>query len=269
MKKLFYNFYVGPITIIYIAIALVTGRFYFLFIHLVISLIHELFHVIGAKIFKVNVEEITMYPFGFMAKIEDLEQLKPYKQLIILILGPLSYFFSILILKIIFEINIISLEAFKNGLEAAKSVLFFNLIPIYPFDGNRILYASFSLIFEEKLAQILKVVVSIVSSIFLFKFLIEEEQFIIIIFIVIEHIRLLMTLNKNYQNFLLLRLYEKSERKIKISTRPRIYRHYENYYLYNNVILDEKQVISLKLSLKKQKKDKIKKIMLKIKKNFS
>ena len=63
-------------TIITIIISLLIGRFRLLFLQYFIAFIHELFHCIGAIIFKLKINQIHFLPFGFYAEIDDLYNVK-------------------------------------------------------------------------------------------------------------------------------------------------------------------------------------------------
>ena len=78
-------------------------------------IIHELSHYMVAKIFRVKVKEIQFLPIGFYLKIDDLELEKLYKQILVLSAGPLSYFISYLVLKIMYKYDIISIYGYEDG----------------------------------------------------------------------------------------------------------------------------------------------------------
>jgi len=245
MKRQFPNFYVNPFTVIYIAIALILGRFYFLFIHLFVALIHELFHVLPALIFKMKVKEIEMLPFGFYASISDLEEHHPLKQIVVLLLGPLSIFISLIILKSLYVFDVISIYGYNHGVEASISILIFNLLPIYPLDGNRIINAILSLICEESITKIICIFISSICSILMSIYLFKQSQIIITVFLLINGVKYILNSYQNYRNFLLIRAFDNKKRKVKISSKPRIYRHYDNYCFIENRLINEGEIIRI------------------------
>lgn len=97
---------------------------------------HELSHAIVALLLKVDIKEFEFTPFGVCAKYED--NLSDLKELIISASGPL---FSIFLAysyenKIYFIINIL--------------ITIFNLLPVYPLDGGRILRVILKFVFGKK-----------------------------------------------------------------------------------------------------------------------
>lgn len=107
-----------------------TFIYYYLFVFM-----HELAHILVALVLKVDIKEIELLPIGMNAKYEN--NISKYKELFISLAGPLaSFLFSI---------------CFKNATFAQinLSIAFLNLVPIYPFDGGRILRCFLKIIFGD------------------------------------------------------------------------------------------------------------------------
>lgn len=104
-------------------------------------LMHELAHVITALILKVDVIDITLLPIGVNAKY--IEKISEIKELIISLAGPLASFLFTMLLK-----N----KTFKS---INLCIGVFNLIPIYPMDGGRILKCFFKIFLGEKIGKII------------------------------------------------------------------------------------------------------------------
>jgi len=98
-------------------------------------LIHELSHIIVAKIYKININNLRISIFGFSAQIENNKRNKTKEKILMYFVGPLFNF----ILAIIFYFSDI------EHLEKLKIVYInvclgiFNLFPILPLDGGNIL----------------------------------------------------------------------------------------------------------------------------------
>jgi len=122
LLALLYNLYISKKSIFFIA---------YLFI-----IMHELSHMIVALLLNVDIQEITLLPFGATARY--IGKINPLKEFLIAIAGP----FATLIFAFFyhhdtyFKVNIL--------------ILLFNLIPIYPLDGGRILKVILIFIFKNK-----------------------------------------------------------------------------------------------------------------------
>lgn len=125
LLALLYNLYFGKKDIFFIA---------YMFI-----IMHELAHMIVALILNIDIAEITLLPFGATAKYKGKISLK--QEFLISIAGPIaSLFFAY-----IYHNN--------TYLKINLLIFIFNMLPIYPLDGGRILKVFFVIIFGRKLGN--------------------------------------------------------------------------------------------------------------------
>ena len=134
----------------------------FLFIFV---LFHELGHALAAKYFKINTKDITLYPFGGIARISQSPN-NCWEDLVISFAGPLANFLIaalLLLIDIIIPVSFLKLLILIN---IAMGV--FNLIPIYPMDGGRILNAILSTVVNENKAKLLSLNLGLCFNLVLF-----------------------------------------------------------------------------------------------------
>ena len=243
MKQLF-NFIVNPLTILYILIALIFNKFAFIFIHYLVAFIHEFFHFLMAKFLKVKVGEIEFLPIGFYLKIPDLESYSFHKQLLVLIAGPSSYIFSCAIIKILYNLGILSLYGYEDAMISNKFILLFNLLPIYPLDGAKIIELFLTPFINEYKLRASRIIISILSLVIFSSYLLSLGEVITMLFLFISLIISIINFKKNYLLYLISRLSNRNSMKIKINSKKEIYRLNDNYCYINNKIIDEKGIIS-------------------------
>lgn len=129
--------------------------------------IHEMGHIYVAKFLGHKVREISVYPFGFSATIEHFNHIKPLEIFFILIGGIGFHLVFPLFFKILYDYQMISYVYYQYIIEINKSIFLFNLLPVFPLDGGRFLFALLRLFFNYKRSKQLTVFVSLIFIIVL------------------------------------------------------------------------------------------------------
>ena len=147
---------------LFLFLFLLTSQLEMYLLLMLFAIIHELGHLAAGLILKFKPEEIKLTPVGLQIqfKVSDeeykLNNVKSYtiKKAIIALAGPLTNFIIATIMIAIAQINIgfqytyiFSLIVYSNLL-----IAMFNLIPIYPMDGGRVVKEILSIIFGKKKA---------------------------------------------------------------------------------------------------------------------
>ena len=218
MKK-FLNlskFEVGISFIPFLIVILFSGYYKLFFTYFLITLIHELGHILMACIFKVKVNKVKLSIFGFNGEIENIDYLKIYKQILIIIMGPLTYFVSLFLIRELYLNEVISLVMYYKALASNKYILIFNLLPIYPLDGGRLLKIVLDKIFTYKNSKRILYLVSFVFMIGFVIYTIECKQYLMYVFLLVNFMINILSLNKQWKRFLVNRYYIKNNYKEKI-----------------------------------------------------
>lgn len=138
------------------------------------SIFHEMGHILTGLILKEKLEKIEIMPFGFSACFGYKYKEKYYsiKEIIITLAGPCTSGILAILCKYIDMIYITKHEAIYVNL----LIMFFNLMPLYPLDGGRILkrilHIKFDTIKTEtlitKITEINLIILTITSSILVY-----------------------------------------------------------------------------------------------------
>ncbi len=143
------------------------------------ALIHELGHLIAGLLMGMKPEKIELMPFGvsisFKIKVEEYnKKIKKgnkleVKKILVALAGPLTNFIIIVIT------TNINLDIFKSLMIIYTNflIMIFNLLPIYPLDGGRILkgilHINFGLrtseIYTNIISKIMVTIITVASSI--------------------------------------------------------------------------------------------------------
>ena len=186
---------VSKYTYIIVLLALITGQIKELLGLLIIILSHEFGHYFMSKIFKWNIDKIYLYPFGGLIKYNEKID-KPFKEeLLIAISGILNQFLVYLLFLILNKYAIVSNYFFNILKNYNYSIILFNLIPIIPLDGSKILNIVLNKLFSFRKSYIILNIISIILLIiFIFK---SNISLVIVILFLIYKISLNIK-NKEY-----------------------------------------------------------------------
>ena len=116
--------------------------FYGLFVHFFLAFVsmtlHELGHIIAAVVFKQRVYSIRLLPIGLSSEIDD-PAFGGWKVIVVSISGPLSNILIVLVLILVKTYYFFLPEYFHNVLYLNTCLALFNMIPVLPLDGGKIL----------------------------------------------------------------------------------------------------------------------------------
>lgn len=114
-------------------------------------LLHELGHAFAARRYGIATRDITLLPFGGLARLTRMPD-KPQHEIVIALAGPAVNLAIAVVLFVILvvlqqrpEPLVFGLSLLGNLLAANVFMLLFNLIPAFPMDGGRVLRAGLAL----------------------------------------------------------------------------------------------------------------------------
>ena len=129
MKNIYPKIQIHPFFYLVSFLAFITGNFKSFCLFMSILIVHECGHILAALYFHWNILTIFLFPFGALTMFQDHLN-KPIKEeLIIVLMGPI---FQCIFYYILSIYSLPYLKSFHYGL------LFFNLLPIVPLDGSKI-----------------------------------------------------------------------------------------------------------------------------------
>ena len=151
--------------------------------------------MISALFFKVEVDKIYIYPLGGITKLNMDLNIHPFKEFIITITGLLFQNIAYLLLIMIFDRELV--------LKYHLSILLFNLLPIYPLDGGKLLKLVIELFIPYKKSLKLSVYISYILVIILYikNLSIKLDIIITVILLIFLVIKEHKKINYNYHKF--------------------------------------------------------------------
>ncbi|MCE0451838.1 MULTISPECIES: M50 family metallopeptidase [Brevibacillus] len=124
-----------------IGLSVVTGHFLEVITLFVIVLIHELGHVAMARELGWTVKEVQLLPFGGVATMEDSYATDPMDEIVVALAGPFLNMVMMAASYLFWFMGIWTEEWARFFLVSNLTIAMFNLLPIWPLDGGRILLA--------------------------------------------------------------------------------------------------------------------------------
>ena len=208
MMKLWNKISIHPLTYIMILISLLSGLFKLVLIAFTIVILHELGHIICLIIFKRKINKIIILPFGGLIKIDSPISSYILEDLLISISGISMQLVIGIISILLYQNNIIDYYLYQSIYFYNTIIITFNLIPLCPLDGYKIVKLIEEIIIPYKRTFIYSFFISVLIfiSIILFKVNLVKENILVFIFILISTILEYKNRNKYVLRFYLERL---------------------------------------------------------------
>lgn len=222
-----------------------TGHFINLIVLTSLILFHEMGHYLASKIFKYKVDKIIIYPYGGMTKLDTIVNTRIRNDIIVAISGSVFQIIYFIIIYLLYINNLIREQVYNLFEIYHKSMLLFNLLPIVPLDGSKIVNLILSKYFSYNMANRITVLISLFTIMISLKLEVFERNYstILIIFILMKNIYSFYNeIDYIYNRFLLERyLYNFNYKKVKvIDSKNKMYKNKKHFFINNNKIVPEK-----------------------------
>ena len=226
-------FKIHPFTYIIALIFILIGYFKFYLSFMLVLFIHELGHITLSLIFKWHIKSIILLPLGLLLKFEDNLNKSLIEEFIISISG------------IVFQLVFITFIHNYYLVISSNIILIFNILPIYPLDGSKVINIVLNKITNFKTSYFLTLLLSFITIIILISLSIINRTLIFMISFIpllINLIELLTNKDNIFIKFLLERyLYNINFKKTKyINSIKYMKRDYKHYIVFENRIDSEK-----------------------------
>lgn len=137
-------------------------------------------HFIAGKLLHLKVKEIKIFMFGGVTTLNEDLNLNIYKEILLLIMGPITQILFVALLFILYRLEFISTLAYTKFYSINMLLLKFNLLPILPLDGGKLINNLLDLIISYDLSHTISIIISFISLPLLFTF--DNKLLIIILF---------------------------------------------------------------------------------------
>lgn len=197
MKTILNKIYLHPFFLITVLIFVLMGYFRLISYFMILIIVHELGHILVSLLFKWKIDKVIVLPFGCLTKFNEIINRPLYQDFLVASSG--------IILQLIFYTIFVNKIDYKYFSSINYFIIVFNLIPIYPLDGSKILNIFFNIITSYKNSILLTVIVSYILIIVLSIYFLSSNKLIcfVLIFLFIEVNRLYNMRKELFNKFLL------------------------------------------------------------------
>lgn len=213
------NFKIDLKIFIFIILYYFTKQIKIYSIIMIFCMLHEFGHLLAGLIVKMKPSQIKIMPFGFSISFKtDIDaynykilngNLIAIKKIFVALAGPLT---NAILILVIYNMDINYLDK-QMMIFANLIILIFNMLPIYPLDGGRVLKEILHIaigikkakIYSNEISIFISIFITIISSIAIYYF-----KNIAILFIVIFLWGLVINENRKFR--LNMKLYENIEK---------------------------------------------------------
>ena len=230
MKNLFK---VNIFTYIFLILSMLSGYFREMFIVFLILLVHELGHFFLMSIFNISVSSITIYPYGGMIKSNMLINTNSFKIILISLGGIIIQSILWVVVYILFKFNVIDIYYYEIFYKYNISIILFNLLPIYPLDGFKIINSILEIFVSFKKSLFISFIINLLCLVlfFIYLYIFKVSNYIIIIFLLVSLMSYIKDIKYLINKFYIERvIYDiKYNGLISVSSKDMMYKNKYNY----------------------------------------
>ncbi len=142
--KLLGKIEIHPLLWFIVGVAVITAHFRELLMLFFIILVHEMGHAACAHFFSWRIKKIQLLPFGGVAEMDEHGNRPLKEELLVILAGPVQHIWLVGVAYLLTLGSVISPKTFELFFYHNTVIFFFNLLPIWPLDGGKLLYLLFS-----------------------------------------------------------------------------------------------------------------------------
>ncbi|MEK4028657.1 M50 family metallopeptidase [Pseudobacillus sp. FSL P4-0506] len=144
MSKWMKHVHVHPLLWGVTGVCILTGTFLHLLLAFTVIVIHELGHILAAHLLGWRIRKVVLLPFGGVAEVDEHGNRPLKEELLVVLAGPLQHLWLFGIAWLAHEGGVLPASIYEAFWQINLAILLFNLLPVYPLDGGKLLMLSFS-----------------------------------------------------------------------------------------------------------------------------
>ncbi|HET7628321.1 MAG TPA: site-2 protease family protein [Bacillales bacterium] len=212
---------IHPFFWLVLASGVFTGHFYEVLMVFSIVFVHEMGHVGAAVFFRWKIEQVELLPFGGVAKTDEHGNRPLFEETIVILAGPAQHLLLSGLAYFFYRTSFFDTGDFRTFMLYNLTLLFFNLLPVLPLDGGRLLrvvcYACFP--YRTAIDHSLLISSALLTGLFIWSFYFYPTHlnlWVVLVFLAFSHYREWKQRRFIYMRFLLARYYDKTSRSLRL-----------------------------------------------------
>lgn len=191
-------------------------------------------------LWKWKIDQVLILPFGALTIFnEDLNR-PMWEEFWIVIMGP--------VFQILFTFFLFFVLKIKEATDYSLTILIFNMLPIYPLDGAKILNLALNKILSFKKSHLVIIIISLIgTSLLIIKYHFNLLWLLIITFLLIKIIKEILQHPSLFNRFLLERYLNNYSfhkiNKIKAVNVSKMKRDYKHFFFNGKRYISEREVL--------------------------
>lgn len=227
---------------------ILTGHFSNLFIFTSLILIHEMGHILVAKLFKYKINKVIIYPYGGITKVDTIINTKIEDDILLAVSGIIIQLLYFYVIYILYNVGFIREYIYNLFYMYNSSMLLFNILPIIPLDGSKVINLILSKYISFKLSNNLTVLISFFTLIIFLMSSTYQNNYsmLMVIFILLKSIlEYYKNIDYLFNRFILERyIYDIKFKSIKIvKDKNKMYKNKSHLFKIDNKLIEEKSYL--------------------------
>ncbi|MEH7106620.1 M50 family metallopeptidase [Bacillus sp. JJ1764] len=136
--------YIHPLLWIVVGLSIATAHFLEVCLLLGIIFVHEMGHAVAASFFSWRIKKISLLPFGGVAEMDEHGNRPLREEAIVVLAGPLQHLWMMAAAYGLLQFNLVPDDLYRLFLQFNIMILLFNLFPIWPLDGGKLVFLFLS-----------------------------------------------------------------------------------------------------------------------------
>ena len=237
-------------TYLIMALGFVLSGYYLnLIVFTSLIVVHEMGHYLMARFNHFHVSKIIIYPYGGMTKISDMINRDISEELLVATSGVIVQYLFYLLIKVGFQQGIVREYTYNLYTLYNNQMIFFNLMPIYPLDGGKILNLILAKYLPYYRANMVTIIISLAVIMGIISLSVYRNSYsnVMVMGLLFTYLYKFFIKRKFlYQRFLLERyLYGIEYPKIKVVKSVKdLFKNRSHIIHINNTYMEEKKVLS-------------------------